>query len=341
MKTVLFATFGAAALTLGAVATPFDHAPRTFDYRQEYLPADTTLVAHFDLSNFRRSTFGKLFLASRDQFELDELDELTDELGFDPVLELGSITLYGAGESPEPGTLVIVASDSVDEALHDLGDEEGFVVLREGNIDIFSYDDSFGYVERRGSDRVIVVSNTKEGAIKGARVVRGEAPSLADAPNSALRRKPVAGSFLFVIASEGVPGLDGSEPASQIFGLAQGVQFDLGEAGGSVFAKLAVATGSHEAANDVADIARALMAIARLSTYGSDVPGGARELLRALQIGSYDGTVSIDFEYPIEALAALLQSVAGEMSSERGEHSHDDDDDDDDDEEDGWRWGGR
>ncbi len=323
MKTALFSTLGAAALALGAVATP--GTPRVFDYRQEFVPADATLVAHIDVANFRRSVIGHLFAANRDSFELDELDEMAEEFGFDPLEVIGSVTLYGRGDSPEPRTAVVVADGSIDEALLDLRDHEGFSIVKRGGLDIFSIEDTFGYVEKRGGERVIVIAQSADDAVAGARVVRGDARNLADSPNTALRRSPVEGSFLFVIATEGVPGMEDSAPASQILGLAEGVQFDFGEAGGSVFAKLAIGTGSSEAASNVADIATGLMAIGRLWSFQSEAPPEARELLRALNISAYDGTVSVDFEYSLDALAVLVQKA----SAARADHDHDSDGDDD------------
>ena len=150
MKQFLLCALAGTALTASAIAIPSPEAAETrtvaFDYRREFIPAEATLVAHLDITSFNASTFGKLFAENRDDLNIEELDDLQKDLGFDPFQVLRSITAFGAGASPQPNTAVVIASSAIDEALLKLQQDEKFELSVHEGIEVFEYDGTFGYV---------------------------------------------------------------------------------------------------------------------------------------------------------------------------------------------------
>jgi len=314
MKTVL-AVVGTTVLSLAASGRSAPELAQDSGLRHEWLPAGTTSVVHLDMVRLRRSTVGSLLLEHREQIGLEELDEVQAELGFDAVQEISSITAYGEGEERKPTTILIHGSAALDGGLEKLREMEGYRSMREGEIDLFFLEETYGYVHVVDrSQRLVVASSSSEAVLRGARVVRGEAPNLAQAKEPALRPSHVEGSFFSVVATE-LAAVRDFEPASRVFGLAQGIQFDLGEAGGSFFAHLGVATDSVENARKIAQISQGLLALASL-VGGDGLPLEVQELLYGIQVNSRGNTVSVDFEYSVEALARILSMVAEESGDQ-------------------------
>lgn len=317
MKKLLLA-LGALALVAGtprlahAVApvhagTAATASPTTLELPREYVPASASLVAHIDLVRLQRTTIWRVFSELHGE---EALAEARAELGVDPLELVRSVTAYGRGGEPE--CVVVVAIPAIEAALRRFEEEGAIDHFEVGGLPLFSLgNDAVGFLAEDGADtRVLVVAEDRETVLAGARVVLGEADSLADAPDSKLHLEPVEGSFLSLATSGVLPGMNEFEPASQVLGLAQGVQFDLGEAGGSLFAHLSLDTGSVETARDVSDMVTGLLAMARLATQtNEEVPHEAQELLRALAVRSRGGVVSVDFEYATESLLGLLQAL--------------------------------
>jgi len=324
MKHLLLSTLAGTLLAASGLALAPGQPGARVDYRREFLPAATTLVAHVDVVAFNASTFGEMFASSRADLNIQELEDLEQDLGFDPFQVLRSITVYGVGSAPEPTTVIVMATKEIDDALYKLQEDEKFHLVVEEGIEIFEYEGTHGYVQKDGENRVIVLAESLEETASAARVVRGEEPNLRDVEGKSMQVAPVAGSFLFVAASEGVPGMEDFQPTSQVFGLAQGLQLDLGEAGGSIFAHLGISTGDADSARDVVDLVQALITITRLTGLG-EVPE-INELLYALRVSARGGTVSVDFEYPVEELAEVLEDAVGGAG---GQHDDDMDHDED------------
>jgi hypothetical protein len=314
MNTTLTAALGLGLLALGAPARTAtlepDRTPGTVEVQKDLLPAGTTVIAHVDVERMRKSTLGRLVLANRDELDL-ERQQMIEELGFDPLEEIHSITAYGAGEGAEPDTLLVHGSSAIARAIEGLEAEEGFARMQAEGMEILAYEDAYAHVEElQSGDRLVILSESVDAVVAGARVVHGETASLADTREAALHIAPRAGSFLFFAAADGSGGVQGFQPASQVLGLAQGIQFDLGEAGDSVFAHLALATGSVEAAQDVADTVDGILALVRMAARSmEELPIEARQLLRSLRVNTRGDMVTVDVEYAVEALFGILQDL--------------------------------
>ncbi len=284
------------------------HAP--FEFQPEVVPAGATSLFHVDFAQFRASALGRWFFEHRDDFELDEIDEMRDELGVDPLLEIDAISGWGLGEDEEAdlGGLVLFTTSALDRVLEHWSKMDGFRSMRQDGVDLFFFEETYGYVQQLADGRrAMVAASTADMALLGARVLRGESPSLASVPDPVVKARPMAGSYAFFAAVDLAAARD-FEPASQVFGLAQGVQLDLGEAGSSFFARLSVPTGSLDDARDVSDVLQGIIALGSLLA-GEDVPAELRDMLRALRVNSRGNLVTVDFEVPVETVGAFMRSL--------------------------------
>lgn len=287
--------------------------------RRERLPAEVDFVMHFDLESFKTTRLYTMVLENEDlEADFDEFGEIEERFGLDPLRDVRAVTLYKVEQEEEPTVVLLSTSTKVDAALQKLQKERGYARLSEGAIELHtwkeeSHDDEsvFAYLHGSGEERVVVLASKRDSAVRAARVLRGESPSLARA-GTGLSVTPGEGSFLYLAASD-LSRMDEFAPASQVFGLAQGLQFDVGEAGGFLRAHVGVTTKNADDAFEIANVVNGFVSLARLA--GREA-GEALELLTGLKVQNRGATVSVDFEYELERLVELLGSLAGDSEPE-------------------------
>jgi hypothetical protein len=98
--------------------------------------------------------------------------------------------------------------------------------------------------------------------------------------------------------------------------LAQGLQFDVGEAGGLLQAHLGVATADTEKAFHLANTVNGFVSLAYLA--GEEL-GDALELLSGLRVRAQGAKVTMDFEFELDRLVEILRSLDGDDDEEQDE----------------------
>jgi len=291
------------------------------------LPADVDFVAHLDVEGLKTTELWKEFQTHLSaEGELDDLEEFQERYGIDPFTDVRAVTLYKMKSEEEPTVALFTTSTKIDEALKRLQKEDGYRRLSEGGIELHSWSESeisghdtvYSYVHTRSrGERVVLIASNKESALRGARVLRGEEPSHA-VGGAPLLIAPDPGSFLYVSAAN-IPHLSEFSPASQVFGLAQGIQVDLGEAGGFLRAHLALLTSLPEQARQISDVVRGLVSLGGLALTGEPTAEPVLELLRSLRISTRGNEVAVDFEYSVRELIEILRSVDSDDDDEADE----------------------
>lgn len=283
--------------------------------RKERLPADVDFVMHLDLEGLKATDMWQLVQKDGkfhvDFDELEELGEVEERFGLNPLTDVRAVTLYKVEKEEDPTVVLLSTSTKVDAALERLKSERGYRRLSEGKIELHtwqeaSHDDEavFAYLHGSGEERVVVLASKRDSAVRAARVLRGEDISLARS-GTGLTVTPQAGSFLYMSAS-GLPEMDEFAPASQALGLAQGLQFDVGEAGGLLQAHLALATADNEKAFHLSNTVNGLLSLAYLM--GEEL-GEALELLSGVRVRAKGPQVSLDFEFELERLVEILGAL--------------------------------
>ncbi len=314
MKNLLLASFA----WLATAAHPSD------ELKRERLPADVDFVVHIDLDGLKQTQLWKHVLEKGEDLDLDdvgidieELDGIRDEFGIDPLTDVRAVTLYKVEQEEDPTVVLFSSTTKVDEALVKLKTERGYRAVTSSGIELHTWgehhsgkgqdDDEermFAYIHAAGAERVVVLASNEASAVRAARVLRGEDPSHASA-GMLLTLAPAKGSFLYLAAAE-IPHLDEFTPASQVLGLAQGIQVDLGEAGGFLRAHMGVNTGSAEDALNISNVLNGLISLARLAG------GEMKELLEVLtgiRLSTRGSALEMDFEFEVQRLLEILQAL--------------------------------
>lgn len=326
MKSLLLATTGWLLLS----AAPAD------ELRRDRLPADVDFVVHLDLESLKETTLFRQALEKGGEldFDLDELDEVEEEFGIDPLTDIRAVTLFKVQSEEDPTVVLFSSTDKVDGALERLKDQHGYRAVHAGGVHLHSWggDDEdgermFAYVHAaKGAERVVVLASNETSAVRAARVLRGDDLSHAKG-GTLLTLAPSRGSFLYVAASS-LPGLEEFTPASPIIGLAQGIQLDLAEAGGYLRAHMGVTTSSPEDALNISNVANGLISLARLA--GAEL-GEALELLTGIRLSTHGSEVTLDFEFEVERLLEILATLdqGDDEAADEDEDEEDEDEDED------------
>ena len=310
---------------VAGLACPADQLDRS------RLPADVDVVVHLDIEGLRRTQLWR-YMESSEEFHISvsELDEFRTRFGIDLLNDVRSATVYKTRDEEEPTVAILHMAPSVDEALKRMQGEAGYRSIERSGITLHTWGDpddeedaAYASVHPlRGGDRLVVVAANPEDAVRAARVVRGEEESLANVREPALRVQPAPGSFLYVSAVE-IPGL-GAEftPASQVFGLAQGIQLDLGEAGGYLQAHVRVVTESPEQAQSVAAVINGVIGLGNLASLElGEASEMVQEVLRSLRVNAVDSEVTLDFQYSVSALLSTIQALEAFEEATESEES--------------------
>ena len=284
------------------------------ELKRERLPADVDFVVHFDMEGFKQTQLWKSLSDGPQGAELreglEDMHEFKEHFGIDPFTEVRAVTLFKTKTEEEPTVVLFSTSPEIDGALTRFQKEAGYQRITESGIELHTWsegdgDTVFAYVHTAASqERVVVLAGNRASALRAARVLRNEEPSHAR-DGSLLRVAPAPGSFLYLASAE-IPHVAEFTPASQVFGLAQGIQVDLGEAGGFLRGHMGVTTGSPEDALNISNVANGLISLARLA---SDEVGEAMELLTGLRLNTRGSEVTVDFEFGIERLMEILRSL--------------------------------
>lgn len=296
-----------ATLALGSLARG---APE--ELKRERIPADVQFVLHLDVENFLGTELGRLLVEHRRKpgNDMGDLDELEAKLGIDFLRDVYAVTLYQIQGEEEPTVALFATSLAVENALVAAGAQPGTERVQEDGMELLLvHEDGESMVLYAhapvGGRRTLVVASSKEKAVAAARVLRGQTPNHLSGGGK-LQLTPASGSYLYVSTGQ-LPDFIHDTPASQVFGLAQGIQVDLGEAGGFLTAHLAILTEVPERAREVADVLQGLVAMGTLALRGEAEE--LMELLRELRVSSAGNQVAIDFRFASRRLVEILESI--------------------------------
>lgn len=322
----------AGAAWLATFAAPSSNSDQL---RRERLPADVDFVVHFDMEGFRQTQLWRHIESQIGDPEFssdfDDLHELKSRFGIDPFVDVRAVTLFKVKGEEDPTVVLFSTTPKVDEALRNFQRESGYARIMEGGIELHTWrehyasngdDDESAYAYLHSGanlERVVVLSSNKTSALRAARVLRGEEASHARS-GALLTIAPAPGSFMYMAAAQ-IPHLDEFTPASHVLGLAQGIQVDLGEAGGFLRGHMGVVTGSPEDALNISNVVNGLISLIRLA--GAEA-GEALELLTGLRLNTRGSEVMVDFEFGVGRLLEIIASLdQGDGDEGDGDEEHD------------------
>lgn len=340
-KFLVGAIAGVASLTLVSTSSADDFQPNR-------VSADAKWLAYINVEGILNSSLGKFMHEHGEalgfSMEGEDFEELEAQFGLNPMKDVRSATIYGEGVPEEGGSFIAIfeTSAAVDDALAQLtaATEQGAegappmetVELSGQKVSKIGEGDETAYVQIRpgsnSSERLVIFSMNQDWMSKGLRVLDGKGESLAGSEKAVIRHDIPDGVLVFAschdleLVKMGLQ--DNDEPASAFLRDAKGVDFAFGELSGDTFFSLSLETGSKENAQNLSDIGRGLIGMARMAGNNEPEFKSLVEPLRSVQVKVEGANISVSVKHNSAKLVEALEAMA-ELADEI-----DGDDDDDD-----------
>ncbi len=295
--------------------------------------ADATWVIHVDVEGAAASSIGKAALECADLQE--GMRELHAECGVDFLKDVKGVTIWGREAEGEDGVVVVHTTGAVDEVIEKFRVEAGIEEIESGGYELLKVDDGsethYGHVRktRRGDDRMVFIARRAKDLVAALEVADGEEPSAAG-EGAVIRDEPGEGSIVFISVPEIqmlVPGEAKAEiPA--VFGMIQGVRFEVGERGDELIAEGAITSATSEDANTIQQAAMGAIAMCKMVCVEPEMKDLAK-FASAIKIDAEDRTV----RFRMRCNAAEVRRVIEQANNHaKGAEADEDDADKGDDE---------
>jgi hypothetical protein len=251
-----------------------------------------------------------------------------ERYGLDPLKDIKSITLYGAGTDDGDAVAIVVTTPKLDgmlervRGLADYGSEslDGFTLHKwrpEAGAE-----QPLAWVHTPAGDvdeRVVVISSERARLRRAIGVVLGAQPNLTHEPRPSLARTPQHGSFFFLEAGGGMRDISRRSPMSRFAEKARSLTVEAGEVGGRFFVRSEVETKDAADARNIGDFLRGGLALGRMWIADRDLPLIASDLLEAVDIEVTGQTVAVSLSFESRTLVEELSAEAQEWRARRGE----------------------
>lgn len=313
-------------------------APPTPDVLQsQWVAADARWLAHVDVERMLDSTILREVrrMAEAHGEDLGDfteaMEEIRAELGFNPIEDVKSVTIYSRGQSPEEAVALIEVAhpDQIREAMakgpgHRTQDADGYVLHTWGDGDHAGLpgraEMCATLVEIEDTDRALLVASETTGRLTDAMdVLVGRRANMATGEHRVLNVKPHAGAW-FVAAAKGLDGLPELEGASRFSKGAKDLLLEMGQQGDdSLYLSLDVETENANTATSLVQIVQGGLAILRLGMLGEG-DEDAQKLLglaNGLQIRSEGAHLSVRLECSQDD----LRKLQGDHGAHHAEHA--------------------
>ena len=280
-------------------------------------------LAHVDFEAILASDLAQIILAeaeTKQDFNA-KLDEFEKIVGFDPLKNARSMTLYGLDFTEGAGVAVLDITADQGKLLGLLKKNEAYRELSYGKRAVYQWTDQdkapaaaktkFGCFYNR--DLMIVASSIE--LLKGAiDVLDAKADSLERTKSLKSLPTPVAGTFI-VAAAEGFPiRLKKDAPHAALTRSVTGASFQLVESRGVMSAKIAVQTKTPENALSIRQVVQGFVALGQMMKQQEQFRG-FQNLGEAILVGGQGAEATLNATIPTKSLieaAVLIKQRRGE-----------------------------
>jgi len=268
--------------------------------RQNMLPADTRWVMHMDMEQFTSTQLFQL-VRQDDRLGMQEpFREVQEELNIDPYTDLYGLTLFGT-TGDESGTVICVQGNFDRKALLDRLDEhKDYLELAHGQHTLYKWDGK--QCAAFAGSNLIYFCQSEESLRKALDVLDGFAASLVESDQLTWLNQVPANAFA-VAAVDNMTEMVKSHEAATILKQTRMAAFLAQEQDENLTLRVRLETDTPEAAVQIEQIARGLLAMAQLNLAKE---ADAAAVLSALQIVTEDRVVSLQWMYPSAQIYDLL-----------------------------------
>jgi hypothetical protein len=293
----------------------------------EQVAGNAVWVAHLDVTSLLKSGIGKFILEEAEKKEgfLEGIAQIRETLGFDPLSDVGGLTLYGKKFGDKSGVVVLDATADQDKIVALLEANATHKTSAYGDHTLHEWTDPAKTKTDPATGEQVVVkeAETKFGTfydektilvassmdlLKGAvDVLAGKAENLAKTAAIQTLPKPVEGVILTVGAEK--IDLAAQDPTGKPnpFRTITDLSVQVGEVQGAMFlhAKALVATA--EKALKLRQVVQGFVALGQMMMAEQpDLP----VLGEKVQVGGTDNAVQVDAEIPTESLIKMIRFLA-------------------------------
>ena len=320
-----------AALILAASCAPTLAGP----FKKEQVPDSAGWVAHVDVQALLASQVGKFALEEvRKQEAFNAgLAFLQQAFGFNPLMDLRGVTVYGQRLGDDVGVVILDALLSQEKILPALQANETYKSTEFGKHTLHQWNDAPKPVRDKDSGEItsyvpgrrqvgcfydnntVVIGNSINAVQKALDVMDGKGGNMANKPLAGLGESPKG---TFIVAAAGaieLPGKDTGKPEATIFRQIVSVSLQAGETDGKLFVDLAGTIKTAERAVKVGQIIQGLVAFGQvMMEERPDIPA----LGEKVDVTASGTTVRVKAVAPSDSVSKLARFFLGQGQAPPG-----------------------
>jgi hypothetical protein len=275
------------------------------------VPAQAKWFAHLDAEKLRASQVGQKLLTGiqNDAKATAQLDAVRNAVGVDLRKDISGLTLAGGDDKKKHGVMIVRGPFNTEKLLTALRANPQHEELAKGEATYHKWFD-------KGHDNYgaflpgcCVFSEHREAGETTADVIRTGQGGLAPDSTLGALAKDGAGCIIFAAldGGTGLPG--GQQPQAAILRKITAAQVRVLENAGRVQAELILTVGAPEAAANIAEIARGLIALGQLN---EETPAPLVRLAQTAQVKQDGKQVKVVASCPPEDVLQFLQNKRGQ-----------------------------
>lgn len=274
--------------------------------QEENVLADAQWLLHIDFDAFRSSRFGQLVRSDLQPQYQEKIDALAQLLGSDLTRDLYDITIYGTGPGEENATILFRGSYDKDKLLALLVLNGAYSKSEYEGATLHHWMDEKRNKEQYGAfaaNDLIVIGQTEEAVIDALDLIAGQRQSLAAQTESALYKLCQApDNPIFMAAATELSQLAQDDEQAAILKNSNLIAVLAAEKDGNLTARLHLEAKDEQAAIQVEQIARGLLAFAAMQNTQKNGP-----LIQSVVLTRDKNALDCTFSYPSVDLFEMIK----------------------------------
>jgi hypothetical protein len=272
-------------------------------------------VVHVDVDGLKATSIGKFLLQELDKPDNQaKLSVFQDMFGMDLRTQLHGCTLYGTGDSPEDGVLLVYADFNPDKLENLAKAAEDYQSTNHNQHVIHNWLDD--HKKRHGSgqkartyaaihaNRVVIFGQRETSVAAALDVMDRLSQNLSSGKTFSHLGTGTGNGFIEAAARK--LDLPGSDPHAALFRLSKMMRLQVGESQQKVTATLTLDAKDEDVANQMASVGQGLVALLKLQKEKAEVT----RLADALAISQSGASVIATVKMPSDDLIQMLKAHA-------------------------------
>lgn len=301
MKSLALKIMIPALLASAVYAAPLD---------KQAVAADAKWVVHINLDAFRDSRIGSLVLDEVHAEHQQQIDAFKELFGLDLTRDLFSVTLYGSDADEENAVALFRGRFDQQKLTSLLKLNPTYTTSEYNGRTLHLWTDENSKKQQAGAfagDNLIAISQTPEAVKSALDVLADKNASLDAAPLDPLYSlTETAVDPIILLAADSLSELTENQEHAAVLQNSTMLAFLAGEQEGDVTVHIDLTAQTTEAATQIEQIARGMIAFASLQAPNNPALG---KILAALSLVRSENTLNLNFRYPAADLFDLCKSL--------------------------------